>query len=78
MPDDIKLGSSVRITYVEEERNDVLVLPRNRINLMSGRRYVNVLEDGVRVEKDVEVGLMTDTEAEIINGLEEGDLVITN
>ena len=45
---------------------------------MSGRRYVNVLEDGVRVEKDVEIGLQTDTEAEIINGLEEGDLVITN
>ena len=78
LPEDVSLGSSVRITYIEEERLNVLVLPRNRINLMSGRRYVNVLEDGVRVEKDVEVGLMTDTEAEIINGLEEGDLVIIN
>ena len=45
---------------------------------MSGRRYVNVLEDGVRVEKDVEIGLMTDTEAEIIKGIDEGDLVIVN
>ncbi len=78
MPDDIGLGTSARITYISEMREDVLVLPRNRLNLMSGRRYVNVLEDGIRVEKDVEVGLMTDTEAEIVTGLEEGDLIITN
>jgi len=78
MPESVELGSDARIIYVQEKRENVLVLPRTLINLMSGRRYVNVLEDGVRVEKDVEVGLTTDTEAEIIKGLEEGDLVIVN
>lgn len=78
MPAKATLGSDARIIYVQEKRENVIVLPRTQINLMSGRRYVNVLEDGVRVEKDVEIGLMTDTEAEIVKGLEEGDLVIVN
>ena len=78
IPAKAALGSDARIVYVQERREDVIVLPRTQINLMSGRRYVNVLEDGVRVEKDVEVGLTTDTEAEIIKGLAVGDLVIVN
>lgn len=77
-PADAALGDSARIIFVQEKRENVLILPRTEINLMAGRRYVNVLEDGVRVEKDVEIGLMTDTEAEIIKGLEEGDQVIIN
>ena len=76
LPMGAKLGESMRITYVQDKREDVLVLPRSLINLMSGRRYVNVLVDGVRVEKDVELGLTTETEAEVIKGLDEGDLVI--
>ena len=78
IPAKAQLGSDARIVYVQERREDVIVLPRTQINLMSGRRYVNVLEDGVRVEKDFEVGLTTDTEAEIIKGLAVGDLVIVN
>lgn len=78
LPEKMTLGSDARIVYVQDKREDVIILPRKQINLMSGRRYVNVLEDGIRVEKDVEIGLMTDTEAEIIKGLEEGDLVIVN
>ena len=75
-PEDAKLGETLRITYIQDQRLGVLVLPRSLINLMSGRKYVNVLLDGVRVEKDVAIGLMTDTEAEILTGLDEGDLVI--
>jgi RND family efflux transporter MFP subunit len=78
LPEAVAMGKDARIVYVQAQRDDVIILPRTQINLMSGRRYVNVLEDGVRVEKDVEIGLMTDTEAEIIKGLAEGDLVIVN
>jgi len=78
VPAKASLGTDARLVYVQERRENVIVLPRTQINLMSGRRYVNVLEDGIRVEKDVEVGLTTDTEAEIIKGLAVGDLVIIN
>ena len=78
VPAKASLGTDARLVYVQERRENIIVLPRTQINLMSGRRYVNVLEDGIRVEKDVEVGLTTDTEAEIIKGLAVGDQVIIN
>ncbi len=78
LPDKATMGSDFRITYVQDSREDVIILPRKQINLMSGRRYVNVLVDGIRTEQDVEIGLMTDTEAEIVKGLDEGDMVIVN
>ena len=42
----------------------------------SGRTYVRVLTDGVRREVDVRTGIHTGTRVEIVDGLEEGELVI--
>jgi macrolide-specific efflux system membrane fusion protein len=77
-PAEASLGQSADVVYVQEKREDVLFLPRAYINIMSGRHYVNVLEDGVRVEKDVEIGLLTETEAEIIKGIDADDRIIIN
>jgi membrane fusion protein, macrolide-specific efflux system len=78
VPDGARLSSPARIRYVRDSRENVIVLPRGSINSVGSRRYVNVLVDGIRVEKDVQVGLITDTQAEIISGIDEGDLVILN
>lgn len=78
IPADAGLGQSVMIYYIKQQRDDVLILSRSHVNLLSGRYFVNVLENGVRVEKDVEIGLMTATEVEIISGISEDDLIITN
>jgi len=78
LPADAALGQSVMIYYVKQQRDNVLIVPRSYINLLSGRYFVNVLENGVRVEKDIEIGLMTATEAEIISGISEDDLIIIN
>jgi membrane fusion protein, macrolide-specific efflux system len=75
-PEDAELGSSASIKYIQNIHENVIILDRRNVNLMSGRYFVNCLVDGVRVEKDVEIGLMTATEVEIVKGLEEGDLVI--
>jgi multidrug efflux pump subunit AcrA (membrane-fusion protein) len=77
-PADAELGLDASVVYILAQRENVLILQRSLVQQMFGRRYVNVLEDGVRVEKDVEIGLTTDTEVEIVKGLNEGDLVITN
>jgi membrane fusion protein, macrolide-specific efflux system len=76
IPEDAELGSSASIKYIQNIHENVIVLDRRNVNLMSGRYFVNCLVDGIRVEKDVEIGLMTATEVEIVKGLEEGDLVI--
>jgi membrane fusion protein, macrolide-specific efflux system len=68
----------VTIHYIKQKRENVLIVSRSYINTMSGRYYVNVLEDGVRVERDIEIGLMTATEVEIVDGIDEDDLIIIN
>ncbi|MAG13602.1 MAG: hypothetical protein CMN78_03285 [Spirochaetales bacterium] len=53
-----------------------LVIPAAGLREFNGRTYVRVLEGEARREVDVKVGLRTDTKIEIIEGLDEGELVI--
>lgn len=78
VPEGARLSSPARIRYIQEQRENVIILPRGSVNSVGSRRYVNVLVDGIRIEKDVQVGLTNDTQAEIISGIDEGDLVILN
>ena len=41
-----------------------------------GRKYVNVLENGLNNERDVRIGVETATEVEILEGIEEGEEII--
>jgi macrolide-specific efflux system membrane fusion protein len=76
LPDTIGAGRTGRATLVLARREDVLFLPKRAVQRYSTRTYVNVLAGGVGVERDVEVGLETATEMEIVSGLEEGEEVI--
>ena len=58
------------------KRIGTLVIPAAGLREFSGRSYVRVLEGEVRREVDVKVGIRTETEVEIIEGLAEGELVI--
>jgi hypothetical protein len=56
----------------------VIVLPRSAIRSYMGRNYVQIVEGERRKEVDIEVGLTTPTEVEIVKGLEEGQKVVLN
>lgn len=56
---------------------DVLLIPVEAIFDENGEQMVEVLEDGNPELKKVTLGLMNDRYAEVLDGLEEGDLVIT-
>ena len=78
LPDDVKMGSYAQFSVTLDKRENVIVLPRNVVRNYMGRRYVQVLEDGLKKERDVQVGLETSTDVEIIKGLEEGEEVVVN
>jgi len=59
-----------------KERADTLAVPLAALREFRERTYVRVLEGDVRREVDVKVGIRTDTKAEILEGLNEGDRVI--
>lgn len=73
---EVSIGESAEISLIIESRENVIVLPRSVINNYNGRNYVQVLENGAKLERDVELGVQTATEVEIVKGLEEGEEVI--
>lgn len=77
-PDGVQIGHSAELNIELQKRENVIVLPRSAIRSYMGRSYVQVAEGDRRKEVDVEVGLTTPTEVEIVRGLEEGQQVILN
>ena len=71
-----RIGGTATAHLVLAEREDVLVLPKRAVQRYATRRYVHVLVNGVRVERDIEIGLETATEVEVTRGLEEGEEVV--
>lgn len=77
--DDLKLrpGLLGEVGVVKREIKGALTLPRHALTQTSRGYRVTVKQDGVPIDRDVEVGLVSllDT-AEIKSGLQEGDLVL--
>lgn len=78
LPEGIAIGDSIDFEIPLQKRENVLVLPRNGVRSFLGRNYVQVSEGERRKEVDVELGLTTPTQVEIVQGLEEGQKVILN
>lgn len=76
LPEGISIGSTASITMTLEKLENVIVLPKQVINTFSSRRFVNVLKNNLREERDVELGLQTETEVEVVKGLTVGEQII--
>jgi macrolide-specific efflux system membrane fusion protein len=74
----IELRAQARLTarVIVESRPQTLVIPAAGLREFRERTYVRVLEGELRREVDVRVGVRTDTQVEILTGLEPGQLVI--
>ena len=62
---------------ITESRYQTLVIPAAGLREFRDRTYVRILEDEIRREVDVKVGIRTETHIEIISGLEAEQLVIS-
>ena len=73
----IRPGMTGTANVIIASKRDVLVVPNLAIRNLSGRRGVQVLENGQAVDRtDVAFGLSNDTVTEVTSGLSEGDAVI--
>lgn len=72
----LRLGDLVSVRLIVQEKENALIVPRAALREFMGRRYVRLLDGEARREVDVEVGIATPTEVEILKGLSEGDIVI--
>ncbi len=77
-PKDLRAGMTADITIVTASASNVLTIPAEALRGTAGNYRVQVMgADGTPTTKDVTVGLVTSTTAEIKSGLAEGDTVIT-
>ncbi len=73
----IKPGMSVSVNIITESKPSVLLAPINAVKTMGTGSYVEILVDGQPQRKTVTAGLSSDTMIEIVEGLEEGEKIIT-
>lgn len=71
----IKPDLSASADVIVESLDDVLVVPRAAIGTVGGAKVVWVQQDDGFVERQVEVGLVSDTHAVIASGLQEGEVI---
>lgn len=73
----LKPGMFGRIQVVYERRADVLTVPRQALLEDEAEPAVYVVVDGKAVRTPVRLGYMNGAFAEVVDGLEEGDTVVT-
>lgn len=76
LPPEVEKGDTASVVLIRARREGVIVLPRNLVQTYLGRRFVYVLADGLREERNVEVGIQTPTQVEVAAGLEVGEEVV--
>lgn len=76
LPDGAEMGTQVRIQITLSESANALLIPKRALRTALGQTYVQVLTNGVRKEYDVETGIETASQVEILSGLTEGMQVI--
>lgn len=77
LPEGVGHGTPLSASVIVERRENVLTIPLAALRTQNSRNYVLVSNaDGSKGEMDVEIGVQTSTDAEIIKGLEEGRKVV--
>lgn len=74
----ICIGASAKVRMTIAEAKDVIVIPTEAVNASSDGDFVYVIEDGIVRERPVELGVMSATQVEVVNGLSDGDLVVND
>jgi len=77
MPENVSRGTPLSVAIVVEKKENVTVIPLSALRSISGRNYVQVVDEaGNKREVDVEIGMQTSTLVEIVKGLTPGQKVV--
>ena len=73
----IKSGMTVNLDIITDKKEDALYLPFFAIKQKNGNKYVEVLQNNQLAETSIQTGIEGETNIEILEGLTEGQQVIT-
>jgi RND family efflux transporter MFP subunit len=71
----VRSGMTANVTFSLEERKDTLLVPFRAVETEAGQAYVTRVTGSGSERVAVTLGLITDTQVEILSGLEAGDVV---
>jgi HlyD family secretion protein len=75
---DLPTGTGADVEVIGGEAKDVVLVSVDAIHKTDdGKSMATVIQNGQQVEREVEIGLQNDTNAEIISGLTAGEVVVT-
>jgi len=72
----VRPGMTANVVIVVEQRESALLVPVRAIKTVENARTVTVLAAGKQTQVNVTVGYSDDVQAEVMSGLNEGDVVI--
>jgi len=76
LSDEVLPNMAASANIIIEAKDNVLVVPSSAIQKQNGQNIVTVLENGKERQRQVEVGISSETQTEIISGLSEEEVVI--
>lgn len=76
LPEGVEMGDHADIEIVTQAKGETLTIPRRGLRSFMGRDYVQIMDGESKEEVDVEVGIISSTKVEILQGLNAGDHVI--
>jgi RND family efflux transporter MFP subunit len=72
-------GLYAQATIALEQRANAISLPLQALNQANGETTVDVVNSSNQIEsRRVEIGIQTDTDAEVVSGLREGEIVVVS
>ena len=72
------IGMLTRLKIVVQVKDDVLKVPLMAVRTVNNRDFVETIIDGQRRSLPVTVGIQSDTEIEILDGLEAGQQIFSS
>jgi len=76
-PEGVTRGTPLSVTVITDRIDQAVVIPPAALRSYNGRSYVQVVDaEGNKAEVDVEVGMQTSTQVQILKGLEPGQKVV--
>jgi membrane fusion protein, macrolide-specific efflux system len=75
--DQILPNMAVTANIITEVKDNVLLVPSSAIKNQNGQSTVAVIEGGSETTVNVETGISSDSQTEIVSGISEGDTVVT-
>ncbi len=76
IPDGLRPGYDLQVRIITESSDDTLIIPENAVFTMEGKDYVFIDAAGVAELREIQTGIQSGREIEILSGLEEGEVVI--